>query len=328
MARAADTFDRELMDRIARQVITLERIEHLRIGRQISITHLKKRVQCNDCRAYWVPNKTRVACPRCESTGASDAPVVDEVLEEGILPLLIQAEQKAADQVRRAVRLSPIWYNWAEWVPGIAEKTVGYIMGKCDFERLQFTSNMWAHCGLGLKNGVIQRRIKGQPIDYDATLRARMTLAGESFMKGADFNFRVEWRQLDKADVPGKLEHKGYYLINEDEMAAHLAELRADPRAVDIQVVERQRITELCYHEIFVLERRRAALVLEAPGHIHNRGFRHMNKIFTSHFHMVARREMGLPVHMPYAFALLKHSTHDYIDPNRMMRTTRTRRAA
>jgi hypothetical protein len=328
MAEGRATFDRNLLDRIARQVVTLERIEHVRIGRKISITHLKKRQQCSDCLAYWVPNKTRTACPRCSCTAFAKAPLEDPVLEDEVLPLLMAAEQKAAAEVIKAVRTHPVWYNWAAHVPGIGEKTVGYILGKCDFEKMQFTTNMWAHCGIGLKDGVIQRRTKGKPIDYDANLRSRVTIAGESFMKAADFQYRVEWAELDDDDKPGKVEHKGFYRTNQDEMEELLRTLRGDDRMVDVRVLEQARSTQLCYHEIFVNERRRAAEVLESSGHIHNRGFRHMLKIFASHFHMVARRELGLPVHMPYAFAILKHGPRDYIDPDQMMRTERTKRAA
>jgi len=52
----------------------------------------------------------------------------------------------------------------------------------------------------------------------------------------------------------------------------------------------------------------------------HNRSFRHMIKLFLSHFWQVWREAEGLPAPSPYAFAILKHPEGHLIDPWSMVR--------
>lgn len=51
------------------------------------------------------------------------------------------------------------------------------------------------------------------------------------------------------------------------------------------------------------------------PRHAHNRGFRHMIKLFLSHFWQTWREAKGLPAPAPYAFSILKHPSGHLISP-------------
>ena len=51
------------------------------------------------------------------------------------------------------------------------------------------------------------------------------------------------------------------------------------------------------------------------PMHCHNRAFRHMIKLFLSHFWQTWREAEGLPAPAPYAFAILKHPNGHLISP-------------
>lgn len=54
------------------------------------------------------------------------------------------------------------------------------------------------------------------------------------------------------------------------------------------------------------------------PAHRHNRAFRHMIKLFLSHFWQTWREAEGLPAPSPYAFSILKHPEGHFISPQDM----------
>ena len=56
------------------------------------------------------------------------------------------------------------------------------------------------------------------------------------------------------------------------------------------------------------------------PAHCHNRSFRHMIKLFLSHFWQTWREAEGLPAPPPYAFAILKHPEGHLIKPDDMVK--------
>lgn len=51
------------------------------------------------------------------------------------------------------------------------------------------------------------------------------------------------------------------------------------------------------------------------PAHCHNRAFRHMIKLFLSHFWQTWREAEGLPAPSPYVFGILKHPEGHLISP-------------
>ena len=56
------------------------------------------------------------------------------------------------------------------------------------------------------------------------------------------------------------------------------------------------------------------------PAHRHNRAFRHMIKLFLSHFWQTWRENEGLPAPLPYAFDILKHPEGHLISPWSMVK--------
>ena len=56
------------------------------------------------------------------------------------------------------------------------------------------------------------------------------------------------------------------------------------------------------------------------PAHCHNRAFRHMIKLFLSHFWQTWREAEGFPAPSPYAFGILKHPEGHLISPWTMVK--------
>ena len=78
------------------------------------------------------------------------------------------------------------------------------------------------------------------------------------------------------------------------------------------------------YYEYYLREKERHS---ELPARwAHNRAFRHMIKIFLSHFWQTWREAEGLPAPEPYAFAILKHPSGHLISPSEMVKQPVQRR--
>ncbi len=67
------------------------------------------------------------------------------------------------------------------------------------------------------------------------------------------------------------------------------------------------------YYEYYLREKEKHSQL--PPRHAHNRAFRHMIKLFLSHFWQTWREAEGLPAPEPYAFAVLKHPSGHLISP-------------
>jgi hypothetical protein len=192
-------------------------------------------------KAIWIPNKTVKSCPHCTTCGRNisifgqhddedkknkkqipdvcphcegkicketefiPTPKTD-LWVEMFLPRFIALEQELKTLLENKVGDHPLWTTWGVDVVGLGKTTLGRIMGMCDITLLPTITKMWAHAGLGNKDGQPQRRRKGQPLDYNDQLRAAFHLLGESLIrqKGAYYKFyllrkkRAEQQELTK----------------------------------------------------------------------------------------------------------------------------------
>ncbi|MBA7621339.1 hypothetical protein ES703_28699 [subsurface metagenome] len=72
------------------------------------------------------------------------------------------------------------------------------------------------------------------------------------------------------------------------------------------------------YYEYYLREKEKHSQL--PPRHAHNRAFRHMIKLFLSHFWQTWREALGLLAPAPYAFAILNHPTGHLITPWEMVK--------
>jgi hypothetical protein len=132
----------------------------------------------------------------CGQTKFDRAPKVD-LLVRKYLPNFEKLEKELKSALEKRVKDHPLWQAWAKDVKGLGAATLGRIMGMCDINRLPTVTKMWAHAGLGLKEGKPQRRQKGKPLDYNDQLRSAFYLLGNSLMmqKGAYYDFYLMQRE-------------------------------------------------------------------------------------------------------------------------------------
>ncbi len=207
-------------------VKTFERAVRLRSANSIRQSHLKKQVRCLDCqarfeedyRSIWVPNKAIRSCPRCtvcgrnlamgkkqgsipktcphcEGAKCSSKRFVSasrtDPFTEAYLPMLTNTESVLRQELEAIIGQHLVWTEWGQYVKGIGRINLGRILGHCDIRRLTTVGKMWAHAGLGLKNGEPQDRRKGQVLDYDKDLNTAAYMLGNSLLKAGDSYYRL-----------------------------------------------------------------------------------------------------------------------------------------
>ncbi len=137
-------------------------------------------------------------------------------------------------------------------------------------ERYEHISSLWKHCGLHVVNGKAPKRAKGEKIEYSPELRSFVWNIGESFIK---LNSPIYREFYDAA---------------------------------------KKQYAEMVFREGELLEKYGEPYKKEdvhfKPLHAHNRAKRKMEKLFLSHYWMVARETAGLPVSEPYVQEKLGHN--------------------
>ena len=216
-------------------------------------------------------------------------------LHEMVKIHLTEAEKNIEKRVRTFVRPLPIYKNWIEpEVKGVAELLAGGIIaGIEDISRFTYASELWTYCGLGLKaetleNGeivhTIQKRKKGEKINYSPFLKTLCYKIGEQFIKTGNRGFYGKKYQHYKERELNKQERKGVKVL---------------PQALLDKKPKKEKESGEYMSE----------------GHVHNRARRKTAKLFLSHLHQVWRAMEGLPVPPPYHISHSTGTTHEYYPP-------------
>ena len=218
--------------------------------------------------------------------------ILDVFLESERIEKLIQKN------IRSMIRTCPIYTEWMKDVPGIAEILAGgFISGIKTPERFDTISKLWKYCGVGLVDGQIEKRKKGEKIHYSPFLKVTCWKAGESFVKSKGM-------YRDAYDT-----FRAHEDANNPVFTVSIGDARGRARAddadlkplttIDVARLKKKGVTEL--------------KVRRSKGHNYARAKRKAVKLFLSHLWVVWRELEGLPTSDPYAHAILGHTNK--IDP-------------
>lgn len=202
-------------------------------------------------------------------------------MHDQVFPRIEAAEEAIETRAREYARQYPIFTEWiGPCVKGVAETlTAGLIAGIRDISRFDTVSKLWKYCGVGLREGdVIQKRVKGQKIDYSPFLKTLCWKLGEQFVKIGD---------------------RGYYGQKYQEFKAHE---QKKAQAAGLKILPQAEIDKLPSPEGTISE-----------GHVHNRSKRKVVKLFLSHLWEVWRTLENLPTRNPYVCE--KYPQHYYEPP-------------
>ena len=204
-------------------------------------------------------------------------------MHNDVFPRLEAAEEAIGIRVREYARQYPIFTGWIQReVKGVAEiLTGGLLAGIRDIGKFDTVSKLWKYCGVGIhEDGNIQKRQKGQTIDYSPFCKVIVWKLGEQFVKIGDRGYYgLKYREF-KEQEQRKAASRGLIIL---------------PHAAIDALPEEQRADKM------------------SEGHVHNRAKRKVAKLFLSHLWWVWREMEGLPVRNPYVVE--KFPEHHYEPP-------------
>ena len=128
----------------------------------------------------------RIACSLRATDGPGDI-VIDEPEKEFLGKTsdgLHGLEKAAVKEVKRQLAGIPIWERWLKHQKGVGPGMGGVIVGSFDIERQSTPSKMWAFAGLAVVDGRAPHPVRGQKLNYNAWLRAKLVkVLAECFIK-------------------------------------------------------------------------------------------------------------------------------------------------
>lgn len=124
-------------------------------------------------------------------------PKDDPYVRNEIMPMLIGLEDSLEKRVVSLVAQHPIW-DWAKGVKGIGPTTMARVIAHCNIEKCTTLSKFWAHFGHGLrKDGTVQRKKRGETLDYDSRAQSIAFVMGTSLQMQQDkyYEFYLDWKK-------------------------------------------------------------------------------------------------------------------------------------
>lgn len=227
---------------------TLEFIQKTRVAAQVRISHLEKNKQ------------------KCDLT-------------ESTLFKINELEKWLDDSMEELVKSHPA-YPWFSKVKGIGNLNIGKVVSLIDIRKASQISKLWRYAGFGCVNGNAERRMKGEKLHFNMSLKTMCWRLGKSLIRarGPYYDYYIE----HKNRMREKLESKGIQIVPAEKL----------PK-------EKGKKTEK--GNLFSL------------GHLDNMAMRKMIKMFLSHLWLKWREAERLEVTKPYAHAIQGHD--NFISP-------------
>jgi len=267
-----------------------EEVEKIRRGCDAKLSHLEKNRRCLDCFKDWMPKKFE-PCPECGSKETRlmrkrrkclDCGHVWEPSDIGVCPSCGSSSSEASPKDDPYIRQVAL--------PRLRQEEQFYE------KQLQQMINDhpawdWAKQVKGVGLTTVGRIIAKTDIKRVSTVSEMWAHCGFGLEPDGT-------RQRKRAGQP----------INYD------AQLQSNCVILGESLL-RQRDT---YYEYYLNQKEIHSGL--TPAHRHNRAFRHMIKLFLSHFWQTWREAEGLPAPAPYVFDILKHPEGHIIAPRDMVK--------
>ena len=277
-------------------VKVFEEIEKIRRGCEAKLTHLARNRRCLSCDKDWMP-KAYEPCPECHSKKTrlmkqrrkcSDCGHIWQPSALGVCPWCGSPDSKASPKDDPYMRetIIPRLKNEEDFFEG---QMIGMIKNHPAWK--------WAELVKGAGLTSIARIIGKTDI-------ARVETASEMW---AHCGFGLE------ADGTRQRKHAGQTITYDAQLQSNC-----------VMLGESLMKQKDAYYEYY-LKQKEANSDLP-PAHCHNRAFRHMIKLFLSHFWQTWREVARLPAPPPYVFGILKHPKGHMIDPWDMVKKPSNRK--
>ncbi|MGV8151854.1 MAG: transposase [Candidatus Nanoarchaeia archaeon] len=231
-----------------------------------------------------------------------------------------ELEAASKNNMKKFVKSEPIWNKYLIHIPGIGPVIATNLISNFrNCENFKSISSLWRYCGLHPvcptctekrktkdnkireypvlanskgkcpicgKNGVGEKRITGQSIDYNPKMRTLMFKIGDCLIKKDSPIYRSIYdehkqRQLERTYAPGEL--------------LRLYPVRSKNKNTNNESEEKKPVYK--YEDTHI-----------SLGHAHARAIRKMMKVFLQNYWVYTRTLAKLEVSQPYVQAHMNHS--------------------
>lgn len=247
--------------------------------------------------------KLRIQSGQRNSGGADDAALddLDKAFLEHTSEGLNKLEKDALHEVDRLLTGIPIYEAWLKDQRGVGPTLAGVLISSIYIEKCNTVSQLWSWCGVGIKNGSIQRRIKGQKAGYNPWLKAKVVKVLGDCMLRANSPYRsfyddYKHRKVNTlVDVCMACEGRREVLFEDEEAA------RAPTEKKPRKLVKCPNCKGTGG----------PAPWGKSDAHRHQASVRRMVKQFLADFWVQWRTTEGLEVRVPYAVEFLNRGHHE-----------------
>ena len=102
-------------------------------------------------------------------------------------------EKDSFKEINRLVKDIPIWETWLKEQKGIGPAMGGVLISSIEIEKCGTPSKLWAWCGLAVRDGQADRRVKGQKTRYNPWLKSKVTaVLGGSLLKSEHHSVKIK----------------------------------------------------------------------------------------------------------------------------------------
>jgi Zn finger protein HypA/HybF involved in hydrogenase expression len=275
---------------IASAVKVFEQVEKIRRSCDITLSHLARNMHCPDCGNDWMPKRFE-SCPECGSDNTRVMKVRRKCLDcehiwepsgQGVCPHCGSSNSVSSPRTDAYIE------NIA--LPRLRVEEEFYEGQLIEMVK-EHTAWKWASNVKGAGLTTIGRLIGKTDIQRLKTVSAMWAHCGFGLYPDGT---RQRKRKGEKIDYDTQLQ-SNCVILGESL-------LRQKDSYYDYYIKEKDKFSDL------------------SDGHRHNRAFRHMIKLFLSHFWQTWREAEGLPAPPPYAFDILNHPAGHYIRPDEMVK--------
>ena len=217
-------------------------------------------------------------------------------------------EKHVKRDMAQALEPIPIYQEWFSKIRGVGPILAGAVIGEiADIERFDHISNLWSWAGVGIHNGVADRRRAGEKSHWNRTMKSVCWKIGKSFIKLGGY-FRPSYDQFKLEEI---VKNKPWAApLESSELAGHRLWLpTGDGMILTKDVVPG------------IVKAAKSAgnstiSICRTDGHVDNRASRRNVKLFLGLTWMKWRELEGLSVSEPYiaGHGLAGHHTIVYPD--------------
>jgi len=271
-------------------VKVFEEVEKIRRGCEASLTHLARNRRCLSCGKDWMP-KAYEPCPECGSKNTKllkkrrkckDCEHVWEPSAIGVCPWCGSSASEENPKDNSYLR-NVVLLRLRNDEKFFEDQMIRMVVSHPAWQ--------WAKDAKGAGLTTIGRIIGKTDI-------TQLNTASEMW---AHCGFGLE------ADGTRQRKHKGEKITYDVQLQSNC-----------VMLGESLMFQKGSYYEYYLRQKEKFSEL--KPAHAHNRAFRHMIKLFLSHFWQTWREAEGLPSPPPYAFGILNHSSGHLIRPEEMVK--------